>query len=137
MPSTYHSITARWVGLKGLSCEDLLQRCTDKQRKRVYSKRVLGLDACGNSLDTLTGVEAYTQLLSLSVAKCRLDGVNLTVSVTITSAAPSCIAISSEQDTLLTPVAAGASCLPAPPGCIWQRFETASRRRAAGLSHVA
>ena len=84
MPSTHHSITARWVGLEGLSCEELLQRFTDKQRRRIYSKRVLGLDACGNSLDTLTGLEAYTQLHSLSVARCKLHDLSSTVS-------PSCV----------------------------------------------
>lgn len=80
MPSTHHSITVRWVGLEGLSCEELLQRFTDKQRKRIYSKRVLGLDACGNPLSALTGVEAYTQLLSLSLAWCKLVIISHTVS---------------------------------------------------------
>lgn len=60
MPPTYHSITVKWVGLEGLSSEELLQRFTDKQRKRIYSKRVLGLDACGNPLQSLEGLEAYS-----------------------------------------------------------------------------
>lgn len=80
MPSTHHSVTARWVGLEGLSCEALLQRFTDKQRRRIHSKRVLGLDACGNPLNTLIGLDAYTQLHSLSVARCRLDDLSNTVS---------------------------------------------------------
>ncbi|KAL3131410.1 hypothetical protein ABBQ38_007722 [Trebouxia sp. C0009 RCD-2024] len=79
MPSTHHSVTARWVGLEGLSCEALLQRFTDKQRRRIHSKRVLGLDACGNPLNTLIGLDAYTQLHSLSVARCRLDDLSNTV----------------------------------------------------------
>lgn len=75
---THHTITARWVGLEGLSCEALLQRFTDKQRRRIHSKRVLGLDACGNSLNTLIGLDAYTQMHSLSVARCRLDDLDNT-----------------------------------------------------------
>ncbi|KAL0023512.1 hypothetical protein WJX79_006039 [Trebouxia sp. C0005] len=79
MPATYHSITVRWVGLEGLSCEELLQRFTDKQRKRIYSKRVLGLDACGNPLQSLEGLEAYSQLVSLSIARCQLTRLGCTL----------------------------------------------------------
>lgn len=80
MPSTHHTITVRGVGLAGLACEELLQRFTDKQRRRIYSKRVLGLDASGNPLSALTGVEAFTQLLSLSLASCKLKNIRDTVS---------------------------------------------------------
>ena len=80
MPATYHSIAVRWVGLEGLSCEELLQRFSDKQRRRIYSNHVLGLDASGNALETLDGLDAYTQLLSLSLAKCKLETLESTVS---------------------------------------------------------
>ena len=73
MPATHHIISVRWVSLEGLSCEELLQRFTDKQRRRIYSKRVLGLDACGNPLESLEGLGAYSQLTSLSLARCRLS----------------------------------------------------------------
>ncbi len=79
MPPTYHSITVNWVGLEGLSSEELLQRFTDKQRKRVCSKRVLGLDACGNPLQSLEGLEAYSQLVSLSMARCQMTSLGCTV----------------------------------------------------------
>lgn len=75
MPVTEQSITVRWVGIEGLSCEELLQRFTDKQRKRTYSKRVLGLDACGNPLKSLDGLEAYSHLMSLSMSKCQLTSI--------------------------------------------------------------
>jgi len=65
--------------LEGLSCDELLQRFTDKQRRRIYSKRVLGLDACGNPLGSLDGLEAYSQLVSLSMARCQLESLGATV----------------------------------------------------------
>ena len=79
MPAAYHSIAVRWVGLAGLSCEELLQRFTDKQRRRIYSRRVLGLDACGNALEALDGLQAYTQLMSLSLARCSVSCLESTV----------------------------------------------------------
>lgn len=120
MPSTYHSITVRWVGLAGVSCEELLQRFTDKQRKRIYSKRVLGLDACGNPLSALTGVEAYTQLLSLSLARCKLESMNDTVSTDFVA----CTFLYTHQTAQLTPPDdTGAACLPAASGHLWQRLD--------------
>ncbi|KAL0022610.1 hypothetical protein WJX77_009755 [Trebouxia sp. C0004] len=79
MPPTYPIITVKWVGLESLSSEELLQRFTDKQRKRICSKRVLGLDACGNPLKSLEGLEAYSQLVSLSMARCQLTSLGCTL----------------------------------------------------------
>ncbi|DBA98927.1 TPA: hypothetical protein ACH3X1_014672 [Trebouxia sp. C0004] len=81
MPPTYPIITVKWVGLESLSSEELLQRFTDKQRKRICSKRVLGLDACGNPLKSLEGLEAYSQLVSLSMARCQLTSLGCTLQV--------------------------------------------------------
>ena len=83
MPATYHIITVRWVNLDGMSCEELLQRFTDKQRRRIFSRRVLGLDACGNPLESLEGLQAYSQLTCLSLARCRLTAIENTVCDTL------------------------------------------------------
>ena len=93
MPLTYHSIAVRWVALEGLSCEELLQRFTDKQRRRIYSKRVLGLDACGNQLGSLEGLEAYCQLASLSMARCKLSSLASTVRTSCLSLFPRTLAV--------------------------------------------